>query len=186
MQLPNREELLIEEVYAPGESNDHIAQAVHSILKYIDPSDLCGLRKIVLAQESILSKRERGIAPRRSRKTLRKHGKCGEYYAMSSNSPAWIRLVVDNIIPLQSRLFRLRCLMEIQLAMVLFHEIGHHVHTLKPKYCDSELFANEYRDIKMKALIHNKYWYLILLIIPSQIFSTITRRFSNMKISTGS
>jgi hypothetical protein len=89
------------------------------------PEGYChGLGTIVLTRTGITRARKGARPPRTSRKGIR----LGAYHHRWSGQPAWIELVVDEIVKqLPKGLAWIRPFRDIVVARVLFHEIGHHL-----------------------------------------------------------
>jgi hypothetical protein len=104
-----------------------------------------GLDCVVLTNQSGAPRRKRlGKVTSRKRRPSQ-DGVLGLYHRAFSGKPAWIELYVDNIAKSVSYhpwvpLGRTACF-----GLVLFHEIGHHVHaTVRPEYAEKEDVADDW------------------------------------------
>ena len=108
---------------------------IEEMLEVPPPALVAGVDRIVLRCWSELSSKQR----------RRKHRILGRYNPPWRGRAAWIELFVDVIE--DSAGFRLRFFVKNELARVLFHELGHHVHrTKRPEYEDPEAVADRYGE----------------------------------------
>lgn len=58
-------------------------------------------------------------------------------------------------------------LRNIGFGLVLFHELGHHIHhTIRPEYTEKEDVAENWAAKLTVNLIRKRYWYLVPLLVP--------------------
>ena len=120
-----------------------------------------GLGSIVIRELSQLSRTEK-------RQRLRGGGllrrAAGAYYEPHGNEPARIELFPDRILataPWPFRTFPLA--VEMQVAMVLYHEIGHHVAwTRKERHPRSESRAEEWEKKLFQQSLEARWWMRVL------------------------
>jgi hypothetical protein len=109
---------------------------------------LVGLSEIVLTNSSGLSRRRRrSVTKSRSRK-VRIAGTRGLYHSAGTSSRAWIEIFVDNALePWRGGLWlKVPFIREIALKDVLFHEIGHHIHSaIRPEFREREDVADVWK-----------------------------------------
>ncbi len=84
---------------------------------------------------------------------------------------AWIRVLVDNVLADIPRwALRLPAVPTVCLAMVLYHEVGHHIHaTSRPEHREREDVADQWSKRLTRRLVLQRYWYLappLALLIP--------------------
>jgi hypothetical protein len=123
-------------------------KAVRRILDSVPEKYLLGLAEVVLTNASNLPrKRRRSVTRSRGRKVKQAKAR-GLYYQAWNGKPAWIEIFVDNTLRMWetgwSRLIPFA--QEISLADVLFHEIGHHIHsTARPEFREREDVADVWK-----------------------------------------
>ena len=112
-----------------------------------------GLSRIKKRQKTRSRKRKVGIADA-----------FGLYHRARKGQPAWIELYVDNIV----KRIRPHFLIYIPLcrdftfAEVVFHEIGHHIHTTcAPEFREREDVAERWKTKLLTAYLLHQYWYLM-------------------------
>jgi hypothetical protein len=152
-------------------------QVVETLLTYVPPKYLVGLRTIILTNSSALSRDQR-----RQKTWSRNHkvrlSECrGSYSRATKSSPATIWLYVDNIVRHEPRwITRVPLLRYMEPSNVLYHEIGHHIHaTSKPAYKEREDVAEEWRGKLLGNFASKRYWYLRPLLLPFSLASRAVR-----------
>jgi hypothetical protein len=138
-------EVPIREFYHDFVPPRYVLRLVRSLLSSGPAKYFPGLDSVVLTNQSGAPRRDRlGKATTRQRR-LAQNSVLGRYHGVRSGRPAWIELYVDNLgtaischpfVPMG----RTACF-----AMVLFHEIGHHVHaTVRPEFREKEDIADDW------------------------------------------
>lgn len=134
---------------------------VRRLLRSVPHRYLAGLRSVVLSSTTALNRARR-------RQTTRSRGKkvlaatCrGLYHPSWRGEPAWIELFVDTIIESTPRpLLRLPPRRDLEIASVLFHELGHHIHdTHDPEHREAEVVAEAWCVRLSRAYFRRRYWY---------------------------
>jgi hypothetical protein len=150
------------EAYRDFEPPANFKQVVETLLAYVPPKYLVGLKTIILTNSSALSRDQR-----RQTTWSRKHkvrlSECrGSYFRATKSSPATIWLYVDNILRREPRwVTRVPLIRYMEPSNVLYHEIGHHIHaTIKPAYKEREDVAEEWRRKLLGNFARKRYWYL--------------------------
>ena len=142
----------IYENYKGYSAPDRVQPIVSKLLAALPHRYLSGLRSVVLTNSAAMTKgKTKRVA---GRKHLRRE--ClGFYYRKSNSQPAWIELVVDNILAWGAAYSTAeRDLTENAFASVLFHEIGHHLdYTVGAPAPSGEAAANAW-----KRLLLTTYW----------------------------
>jgi hypothetical protein len=66
-------------------------------------------------------------------------------------------------------------LKDVAFARVLYHELGHHIHTtLQPEHGEREDVAEEWGRKLTRSFVRRKYWYLLPLVVPLRVcFSSV-------------
>jgi len=121
---------------------------------------LVGLDSVVLCDLSGQPRKLRsGTLPRRGRRIKRKHV-AGLYYREQRGQKAWIQVFVDQI-EMPTRFFRwIRPLRELVFGVVLYHELGHHAHTIRPEHRDKEDVADNWGHRFFDNHLRQSYWFL--------------------------
>ncbi len=142
------------------------AGAAQRLLSGIPPKYLIGLKTVVLTDAAGLSLRERRRKTQYRSRRIR-IGECrGLYHHGSRNEPAWIEIFVDNTTQyfLQAPL-KIPLLADIVLGEVLFHEIGHHIHTTQsPEFRETEDVAEDWKKRLDRLYFRKVYWYLLPIV----------------------
>lgn len=145
-----------------------VAKLVRIALAYVPSKYLVGLKTIVLTNYGALSHDKRRQKVRsRGRKVSIARAR-GTYHGACSGGSAWITIFVDHTIrnypePLLKILFfRIMCFSD-----VLYHEIGHHIHsTTRPEFREREDVADTWKKKLSKELIRKRYWYAVPILRP--------------------
>ena len=142
-------------------------KAVRRMLRIVPTNYLWGLHNIVLTNTHALSRRERDRKTwGRRRVTL---GQARGYYTAEwKREAAHITILIDNLERHMGRQWlRVGLVRDMELADVLFHELGHHIHRVhRPKYEEKEDVADKWRDKFARKFLQSRYWYLVPLAVP--------------------
>ena len=132
---------------------------IQLLLEHVAADHLVNLKEIVLTNMSSLSRKRR-----RQQSTIGStlEKVCGLYHEACNGNQAWIEIFIDNTFrPFPPIFLRVPFFRNYALAEVLFHEIGHHVHTdSKKEVKNSEEFANYFKSKLYQEYIAKHYWYL--------------------------
>jgi hypothetical protein len=170
------------EAYRDFEPPRNFKQVIETLLAYVPPKYLVGLKTIILTNSSALSR------DRRRQKTWSRNHKvrlseCGGSYSRATkSSPAIIWLYVDNIVRgLPRWMTRPPMLRYMVPSDVLYHEIGHHIHAVhKPIHEQREDVAEEWTHKLWSHFLRKHYWYLLPVLYPAALlfrFAKGTKRF---------
>jgi hypothetical protein len=134
--------------------------AVRRLLATVPEKYLVGLDSVVLCNLSGQSRKVRtGTLPRRGRR-IRREDVAGLYHQEWHGEKAWIQVFVDKVeIPPRS-LRWIRPLQDLMFGGVLYHELGHHIHTLRPEYREKEDVADNWATRFSINHVRRRYWYL--------------------------
>lgn len=136
-----------------------VASLTREALALVPSDRLAGLGSVTLRDRDNLTRREkrrrRGRGSSRSPLTET----LGVYYPRHSNRPAKIELFIDNIFSRRPRwVQKVNFMRDLYFTSVLYHEIGHHVHsTSAPEYEDREKVAEKWREKLQRAYFQAKY-----------------------------
>jgi hypothetical protein len=141
---------------------------VETLLRYVPPKYLVGLKTIVLTNRAGLTRSKRKQRVWSRNRMVRLADSLGSYSRASRSSPATVWLYVDNICRQQAEWFRWIPLLRYAVsADVLYHEIGHHIHTVHRRVHDGRENVAEDWSRKLSGHFWRKhYWYLLPLLYP--------------------
>jgi hypothetical protein len=174
----------IVESYRDFEPPVNFRQSVETLLRYVPPKYLVGLETIVLTNRASLNRDVRKQKVWSRNRKVRLAESLGSYSRSWKSSPAAVWLYVDNIVEAGATWFKwfpvLRYAMP---AEVLYHEIGHHIHTVhRPLHEGRENVADDWRRKLWANVCRRHYWYLYpLLYVLARIASLIVKRLKRMK-----
>lgn len=144
--------------YAPPAN---VAKNIHILLAYVPTKFLSGLGAIVLTNVSGLSRKRR--LERTTGGSPIAHVR-GLYYEHWKDQPARIEIFVDRTLEELPKILRgIGFFQNMVFSEVLYHEIGHHIHTLpqyKFKSRNKEVFADKCRERLIGRLYRKHYWHL--------------------------
>jgi len=135
---------------------------VGDLLKTVPPNYLTGLKTIVLTNQSALSRDERQKKLWQQGRKRRFAKALGAYSHATKFSPATIRLMVDNIAEnAHTWTLRTPVLRHLIVAIVLYHEIGHHIHAAHLRvYEGKENVAEDWSRKLLGEFRRKHFWYL--------------------------
>jgi len=152
----------IVESYRDFEPPTNFKQTVETLLRYVPPKYVVGLKTIVLTnQAGLTSKKRKQRMWSRGRKV--RVAEClGSYQHASKSSPAAVWLYVDNIVESGINWWNsVPVLRYVVPCQILYHEIGHHIHTVhRPAYEEKENVADDWGGRLTKRFYRKHYWYL--------------------------
>jgi hypothetical protein len=143
--LDVRERVQIIEAYVNYKPEFNYSKIVERLIFTVPDKYLMGLGSIVLCNFSGLPKREKAGKIRRKKNRIKRDEVGGYYQHEWRGQKALIQLFVDKI-PMPPRILRwIRPLSDLTFANVLYHELGHHAHKLRPEYGEKEDVAETWR-----------------------------------------
>src|SRR5882762_160352 len=150
------------ESYRDFEPPADFKQVVETLLAYVPPKYLVGLKKIILTNSSALSRDQRKQKTWSRNHKVRLSECRGSYFRATKSSSATVWLYVDNIVRHEPAwIARVPLLRYMEPSNVLYHEIGHHIHaTSKPAYKECEDVAEEWRRKLLGNFARKRFWYL--------------------------
>ncbi len=152
----------IVEVYRDYVPPKSVRPIIDDLLKAVPPRYLVGLQTLILTNQAAQPrKRQRQKIWGRSHKIKLVQAR-GYYSGATRTSRASITLHIDNILKGTSpRDLKIPFLRYFSLGTVLYHEIGHHIHTEhNPIYEGKENVAEDWSDRLLQGFIQAHYWYL--------------------------
>jgi hypothetical protein len=168
----------IVESYRDFEPPPNFRGLIETLLLYIPPKYLTGLKTIVLTNRSGLTRdKRRQKVWSRNRKILLADAS-GSYSRATKSSPATVWLYVDNLARNAGWMLRVPFLCYMMPADVLYHEVGHHIHTVhKPIHEEREDVAQDWSGKLYADFVRKRYWYIYpFLYIVARIVSPIAKR----------
>jgi hypothetical protein len=153
-------------------------QVVETLLACVPPEYLVGLKTIILTNSSALSRDQRKQKTWSRNHKVRLSECRGSYSRATKSSPATVWLYVDNIVGgLPSWMVRLPLLRYMVPSDVLYHEIGHHIHTVhKPIHEQREDVAEEWTHKLWSHFLRKHYWYLLPVLYPPALLFGFAKR----------
>lgn len=130
---------------------------------------------------------ERAVARPPVREAGRSAATCrGLYHPAWRGEPAWIELFVDTVVESTPRpLLRLPPWRDLEVASVLFHELGHHIHdTHDPEHREPEVVAEAWCVRLSRAYFRRRYWYLVPLVVALRPFGAMAVRRAERRLET--
>ena len=172
-QAPNEHVISIHEDYRAYTPPRWVRRTIEGLLASVQQSHLSGLGSVVLTNSGT-HKSQKG--PRRTRRYVT----VGRYHAPRQSDPAWIELIVDQIIVnMRFPLNTLQAQRDLVFGRVLFHELGHHLHrSHRGVGRTGEQGADAWRDRLLRIHIHRKYGYLRPLASVFRIIAAALRRYT--------
>lgn len=136
---------------------------IDRLLSVLPKNYLSGLQSVVLTNATAIGRGKTGRV--QGRKYLR--NRClGYYHRRWKGEPAWIEIVVDNIVaayvpPDMPRFWmHIPILRNFAFADTLFHEVGHHLdHTIGAPARSGEAAAEAWNVRLMVSYFRKHYWY---------------------------
>jgi hypothetical protein len=151
---------------------------VDDLLDAVPPKYLVGLKKIVLTNQSALTRDKRRQKVWSRKKMYRLAESLGSYSRAWKSSPAMVWLYVDNIVKaLPSWALRVPFLRYVTVGDVLYHEIGHHTHAVhRPVYDGKENVAEDWSRRLSRRFLRKRYWYLMPVLYPVALLLRFGKR----------
>jgi len=149
------------------------------MLASVPPKYLIGLQRVVLTNSTGLPRKvRRAVTKSRGRKVRIVEAR-GLYHPAWYGNQAWIEIFVDSTLRSCEKHWwtKLGFLREAEIADVLFHEIGHHIHfTARPEYREKEDVADIWKVRLNNNYLHGTHRLLRAIFSPSRPLIEICRR----------
>jgi hypothetical protein len=153
-------------------------QAVETLLCYVPPKYLVGLKAIVLTNQAGLTRNKRKQKVWSRNRKVRLAESLGSYSHSSRSSPATVWLYVDNIVDSGIAWWKwVPVLRYVVPGNVLYHEIGHHIHAEhRPVHEGRENVAEDWSSKLMRNFYRRHYWYIFpFLYVLARLTSPILK-----------
>ena len=153
---------MIVESYRDFEPPAEFKRSVEMLLRYVPQEYLVGLKSIVLTNRAALNRNQRRQKIWSRNRKVRLAECRGSYSREWKSSPATVWLYVDNILQSEPEaLRRIPILRYYSTGEVLYHEIGHHIHSVhEPVYEGRENVAEDWSRRLWRHFLRTRYWYL--------------------------
>lgn len=147
--------ITVREDYRSYSAPAWVQPTIERLLRSVPESHLIGLSAVILTEAAQPSRSRRARRNRRGDALAR-------YHRNWQGDPAWIELVVDEIVKeLPRPLDRLQLARDLVFGRVLFHEIGHHLHlTSRGIGRSDELSAKAWQERLSRMHVERRYSYL--------------------------
>ena len=155
------------EFYKDYEPPINAIAVTRKLIDNIPQKYLLGLGQIVITNRSGLSRREMRKKVRSRKRKVSMDRVRGFYHHRTGSSQAWIEIYIDQISDLKYRICqKVPFLRERVFSEILYHEIGHHIHTvIYPEHREREDVAEEWEaKLWWRYYVKKKYWYLLPLL----------------------
>jgi len=151
--------IVVVEVYNLYTPPRYVRPAVERLLSSVPKQFLSGLVSVVLTDVSALSRARRRSRFKTRTGTLPTTEATGLYHRKVRGNGAWIELFVDRIVHGQSSSDDSEDAgADYIVGIVLYHEIGHHIHRSKaPEYRDKEDVADRWRRRLLEQHMDSRY-----------------------------
>jgi hypothetical protein len=151
------------ENYRDFEPPSQVRKLVEELLESVPGNYLKGLKTIVLCNRAALTRDQRRQKVWGRGRKYRLAEARGAYYRATNSRPATVWLYVDNILKASPAwMLRIPIARYAEFGEVLFHEIGHHIHTVHvPIYDGKENVAEDWSRKLGQQFFRKHYWYLV-------------------------
>jgi len=132
-----------------------LAPTVEILLRYVPEEHLAGLKYVELTNSTSSRMLRRGKTWSRRKKV--QMANCLGFYCGDH-----IKILVENLLQSVPPLFvRIPLTRAVLVGMVLYHEIGHHIHSVhRPAYKEKEDVADQWMKVLLRQFLIRRYWYL--------------------------
>lgn len=175
----------IVESYRDFEPPPEFKKSVETLLRYVPRKYLVGLKTIVLTNRAGLTRNQRRQKSWSRNRKVRLADALGSYSRACKSSPATVWLYVDNISKSEPKWWRRTPILRfLSTGEVLYHEIGHHIHTEhRPVYGGRENVAEDWSRRLWRHFLRTRYWYLTpLLYVLALVLKPIAKRMKKQKL----
>jgi hypothetical protein len=152
---------------------------IETLLRHVPPKYLVGLKTIVLTNRAGLTRDKRKQKVWSRNRMVRLADAFGSYSSASKSSPATVWLYVDNIAKSQDKWWEWFGLPRyLTSGQVLYHEIGHHIHSVhKPIHEGPENVAEGWSNKLMGNFLrkHYRYSFPLLHILVRWVLPVLKR-----------
>jgi hypothetical protein len=151
------------ENYRDFEPPSQVRKLVEELVESVPRNYLKGLKTIVLCNRAALTRDQRRQKVWGRGRKYRLVEARGAYYRATNSRPATVWLYVDNILKASPAwMLRIPVACYAEFGEVLFHEIGHHIHTVHvPIYDGKENVAEDWSRKLTQQFFRKHYWYLV-------------------------
>ncbi len=144
----------IVEAYQEYQPPADTSALVADLLATVPTAQLAGLARVILTNSAALTgKRKRARSRARGRKVYHAKEAAGLYHQEWRGQQAWIEVFVDRAYQnVPKAVLRLALARRNLLGLVLYHELGHHLHqTQRPEHREREAVADDWGRRLLRA-----------------------------------
>ena len=148
---------------------------IRRLLNTVPEKYLRGLDCVVLTNEVALSRKDRKGKVWSRRRRVDKSYVLARYHHGSRNSLPYIEVRVDKVVDAtESWALPIRLIRDIVFGHVVFHELGHHIHsTIRPEHTEKEDVADTWAGKLNANFVRKTYWYGVPVL---KIYTFMRRR----------
>jgi hypothetical protein len=148
------------------------------LLASVPPRYLTGLDAVVLTNKRALPRDRRRSKNRSRKRTVRIMQTRGLYHPTWKSKQAWIEIFVDSVLrePLRGWWLKFPLFQDLLLSPVFFHELGHHIHTLRPEFRDKEDVAEKWQARLEADYLYKQYLVMRVLVLIGKPFRKPIRK----------
>jgi hypothetical protein len=153
----------ITEFYKDYVPPGYVRPIVEELLAFLPRNYLVGLKTVLLTNSVAMPRDQRRQKVFQRGKSHKMIEARGAYYRATRSRQAYVALFVDNIFKnVPPSLLRLTPFRHSTIAEILFHEVGHHIHTAhKPVYDVRENVAEAWERKFRRAYLRKRFWYIV-------------------------
>lgn len=151
------------ENYRDFEPPPPVKEIISILLDCVSPNYLRGLKAIILANQTALTRNKRRQKIWSRNRKIRLAEARGAYYRATRSSPAVVWLYVDNILKgTPAWTLKVPIARYAEFGEVLYHEIGHHIHAAhEPVHEGKENVAEDWSKRLSHQFFRKHYWYMV-------------------------
>ena len=175
---------IIIESYRTFDPPPNFKQCVETLLRYVPAKYLIGLKSVVLTNRAGLTGKKRKQKVWSRNRKVQLATALGSYSRATRTTSAEVWLYVDNIVGAGFACwYWIPVLRYIVASDVLYHEIGHHIHTAHLRvYEGRENIAEDWSRKLRRTFYRRHYWYLFpFLFVLAKVTSPIFRRLNQQE-----
>lgn len=158
----------IVENYYNFEPRYNVKERIERLLSIVPSNYLMGLKTIHLTNYQALNHSKKRKKTWSQKRKVKLKNCLGWYYHKSTNQEVWIEILIDKVQDSFPKFFLIsNFIKDWILADVLYHEIGHHIHSVhKREFSEREYVAEKWKKQLFSLYFKKKYWLLIKVLRP--------------------
>jgi hypothetical protein len=173
----------IVENYQEFEPPPRLRGWVEELLNDVPAKYLVGLSTVILTNQNALTRDQRRQKIWGRKRKYRLAEVRGAYYGATKFRPAYVLLLVDNILrSVPSWVLRMPLLCYTEISEVLYHEVGHHIHAVHARVHDGkENVAEDWQRKLKRRFVRKHYWFLLPVVYPASNLAKFILRSATWK-----